>query len=463
MPVDIPLNLEQLDYLLRTYGNKTHSDNLENLGINSIGDAIYVYSEKLIKSNVNNFMEIFKKYIPSFKQYFAVKALPNPHILKLLYDCGLGFDCSSISELKIVNELEKTYNIKCKKIFSSNYTSYEDIAYYFMDGITDENLLKKSNSILNLDDEDGLNNMIKFFDYLKEKNKELAKNLFPKLICFRYNPLIGATDSDVKSNVLGGSNTKFGISSDKILNVYQIAKNYGIKEFGIHVMTGSCILDINYFSKLLEIIYPIINELFEKLEIKIKFINLGGGIGIPYKKIISEINLEKMVENIYNTNNLLLLKYSINWKISIMMENGRYITGPYGWLITRCGSIKKGYDDKKFIGLRACMSNLMRPGMYGAYHHITIPRLINNANYELVDVVGTLCENNDYFAKDRLLPTNIKTDDIVVIYDCGAHSHSMGFQYNGKLRCGEILFTDTEFKLIREGEIFENYISTVKK
>ena len=463
MPVDIPLNLEQLDYLLRTYGNKTHSDNLENLGINSIGDAIYVYSEKLIKSNVNNFMEIFKKYIPSFKQYFAVKALPNPHILKLLYDCGLGFDCSSISELKIVNELEKTYNIKCKKIFSSNYTSYEDIAYYFMDGITDENLLKKSNSILNLDDEDGLNNMIKFFDYLKEKNKELAKNLFPKLICFRYNPLIGATDSDVKSNVLGGSNTKFGISSDKILNVYQIAKNYGIKEFGIHVMTGSCILDINYFSKLLEIIYPIINELFEKLEIKIKFINLGGGIGIPYKKIISEINLEKMVENIYNTNNLLLLKYSINWKISIMMENGRYITGPYGWLITRCGSIKKGYDDKKFISLRACMSNLMRPGMYGAYHHITIPRLINNANYELVDVVGTLCENNDYFAKDRLLPTNIKTDDIVVIYDCGAHSHSMGFQYNGKLRCGEILFTDTEFKLIREGEIFENYISTVKK
>ena len=456
MPIDIPLSLEQLDHLLKNYGSKTESENLSKFGIKSSGDALYVYSKSMIEENTNNFMSTFKKYFSTFEQYFAVKALPNPHILKLLYDNGLGFDCSSISELKMVNQLEKIHNIKCKKIFSSNYTTFEDIAYYFTDGITEP-----SNSIINFDDIDGFNNMTAFFDYLKMTNSETYDKLFPQLICFRLNPSMGTTNSEVKSNVLGGPDTKFGIPIDKIITAYESAKNYGIKEFGIHVMTGSCILDIDYFTQLIDTIYKTVYELFEKLKIRVKFINLGGGIGIPYKENVLPINLNLLAKNIYQSVNNNNTKYSLDWIPNIMMENGRYITGPYGWLITRCGSIKNSYNNSTFVGLRASMSNLMRPGMYGAYHHISIPRLKNIQETVKINMVGTLCENNDWFAKDRNLPAGIETDDIVVIHDCGAHSHSMGFQYNGKLRCGEVLFSDSEFKLIRRAETYDDYCCSI--
>jgi diaminopimelate decarboxylase len=456
MPVDIPLSIEQLDYLLKIFGSKTQSENLTKLGIGSDGDALYVYSKSMIKSNVNNFMSEFKKYFPTFEQYFAVKALPNIHILKLLYDVGLGFDCSSISELEIINQLEKIYNIKCKKIFSSNYTTFEDIAYYFTDGVTEP-----SNSILNLDDIDGLNNMINFFDYLKLSNIKTHDKLFPRLLCFRLNPCVGMTSSGVESNILAGTGSKFGICTEQIISAYEVAKKYGIKEFGIHVMTGSCILDLEYFSLLVDTVYETINELFIKLDIRVKFINFGGGIGIPYRENVSPINLDLLVKNIYQGVNNNIAKYSLDWVPDVMMENGRYITGPFGWLITRCGSIKTGYNNGIFIGLRACMSNLMRVGMYGAYHHITIPRLEAEENKQKTNVVGTLCENNDWFAKDRNLPKGIQIGDIIVIHDCGAHSHSMGFQYNAKLRCGEVLFSDEGFQLIRRAETYDDYISCV--
>jgi diaminopimelate decarboxylase len=200
-----------------------------------------------------------------------------------------------------------------------------------------------------------------------------------------------------------------------------------------------------------------VNELYEKLDIKVKFINLGGGIGIPYKKETNPIDLESLAKNIFECVQKSNLKYNFDWKPEIMMENGRYITGPFGWLITRCGSIKQ-CSDSTFIGLRACMSNLMRPGMYGAYHHITIPRLKTQHIKQKINIVGTLCENNDWFAKERELPSGIKIGDIVVIHDCGAHSHSMGFQYNGKLRCGEVLFSNSDFKLIRRAETYEDYL-----
>jgi diaminopimelate decarboxylase len=455
MPIEIPLSLEELDYLLKTFGSKTESETLSKMGIESEGDALYLYSKTMIEQNTNNFMSTFRKYFPTFEQYFAVKALPNPHILKLLHDNGLGFDCSSISELKMVNQIEKIHNIKCKKIFSSNYTTFEDIAYYFTDGITDP-----SSGIINFDDIDGFNNMTKFFDYLKITDYEKYAKLFPQLVCFRLNPSMGTTNSEVKSNVLGGPDSKFGIYVDKILTAYSIAQNYGIKDFGIHVMTGSCILDTDYFTQLVDAIYTVVHSLFEKLKIRIKFINLGGGIGIPYKQDTAPIDINLLAKNIYQIVNDNNKKYSLDFNPEIMMENGRYITGPYGWLVTRCGSIKNNYNNT-FVGLRACMSNLMRPGMYGSYHHITIPRLLDVKETSKVNVVGTLCENNDWFAKDRMLPEGIKINDIVVIHDCGAHSHSMGFQYNGKLRCGEVLFSDSDFKLIRRAENYNDYSSSI--
>lgn len=458
MPIDIPFTVDQLDFLLKFYGSNTSTETLDSLfkkmTHSKKGDALYVYDGTMIVSNGTNLISKFTKYFPDFIQYFAVKALPNPHILKLLHDISMGFDCSSITELKLVQEIETKYSIQCKKIFSSNYTTFQDIAYFFT-----EIYSKDKTAIINFDDECGLNFMIEFFDKLKIIDYCKYEELFPKLICFRLNPLTKITNSEVKSNVLSGSESKFGIIQEKIFSVYKLAKEFGVKEFGIHVMTGSCILDRMYFANLVDDIFLVVNDLDKKLNIKIKFINLGGGIGIPYLPDVEPINLDLLVENIHLKVLANIEKYSLTWSPNILMENGRYITGPYGWLITRCGSIKS--NDKIFYGLEACMSNLMRPGMYGAYHHISIPILKDEKELEKVNVVGSLCENNDWFARSRLLPKGIRVGDIVVIHDCGAHSHSMCFQYNGKLRCGEVLYTGRDFKLIRRPEQYLDYVSTI--
>ena len=417
MPLELTLSLERQEELLDTYGS-----------------PLYIYDGDMIAANAKVFLDTFREYYPDFKQYFAVKATPNKHILKILKDAGMGFDCSSTTELNMVLPISNDI------LYSSNYTSVEDLCEVL-----------KSNVIINLDDIDGLDNL--------KAASEITKIKLPDLICFRLNPCIGLTSSETESNVLGGPYTKFGIPDNKIIDAYKSALDMGFTKFGIHVMTGSCIMNIDYFKQLIDTAFVSISIINKELGINFDFVDLGGGIGIPYKPDVKSIDLKLLASTIAKAVNDNTKKYSLS-HMSIYMENGRYITGPYGWLLSKCKSIKIGYNDTKFYGLDACMANLMRPGMYGAYHHITISRLnskmISNPPYAYVNVVGSLCENNDWFAKQRSLPVGIKKEDIFIIHDVGAHGYCMGFQYNGKLRSAEVLLGEKDGKqcaaLIRKKE-----------
>jgi diaminopimelate decarboxylase len=411
MPEQLNLTLPELENIAKTYDTPFH-----------------IYDEEKIRNNAREFLNIFRKEFPTFRQFFAVKALPNPHILKILYQEGMGFDCSSPSEIFISQQIGASgHDI----IYTSNYTSKKDI----------DNALN-NNVILNLDGIDELDDV------------DITKC---NLICFRLNPNIGKTDSETKSNILGGKESKFGISSDDILQAYTKAKNKGFTEFGIHCMTGSNILSENYWYELVDILYETIYLLYSKLNIKLKFMNLGGGFGIPYIPDIKKLNIENVVKNIRKAIDVNKKKYNLDYEPDIYTESGRYITGPYGWLVSKCNRIKNS-NDKIFYGLDSCMANLMRPGMYNSYHHIEVPRLNDiNGKKIIANVVGTLCENNDWFAKNRILPDNIEKNDLFVIYDCGAHSQSMGFNYNGKLKCPELLLTcDKKITQIRKAETFDN-------
>ena len=450
MPVTIPLKLNELEDIASQYDT-----------------PYYLYDKDLIKKNAKNYMNTFQKYFPNFTQYFAVKALPNPSILKILKKCGMGFDCSSPEEIEIIKLMDRYMcsNTKSNIMYTSNYTSTSDLQK-----VTDEN---NDNIIINLDSIDGFYNLLE------------TENPLPYTICFRYNPVeILDNDSDnlnkinnaqqlllnamklskkckepkqkidsdkIKSNIFSGNDTKFGMTKSYLIEAYKLAKKHGIKNFGIHVMSQSNCLDINYWQNLIDDIFDVIYELYIVLEIVIDFIDIGGGIGIPYKPNETEIDLERLVQLIRDRFDYNINRYNMNYEPKLMTECGRYITGPYGWLVARCQSIKKT-DNGIFYGLDANMAHLMRPGMYNAYHHITIPRIAYIDDLEKANVVGTLCENNDWFCKNRDLPKGIKKGDLFVLHDCGAHAYSMGFNYNSKLHCPEILLSKNNIKEIRKRE-----------
>lgn len=394
---------------------------------------LQIYDGSLIIENQKNFINTMTNNFPNFRQYFAVKALPNPHILKLLIQNGSYLDCSSRVELEIAKRLGLRGN---QIMFTSNYTCKEDLIF-----------AKELGAIINLDD-------ISIIDDLAKLGK------MPELLCFRLNPGIGKTDSETVSNVLGGPDAKFGIPPFQIVEAFKKAKDLGVKKFGIHMMTGSNVLNLDYWDELIKILFQNINKIKEITDIYPSFINIGGGIGIPYKPDQPKIDIEAFSNQIRASITREIQLYNIP-EPDLYMENGRFITGPYGWLISKCNVIKNTYA--KYCGLDASMSNLMRPGMYGAFHHISIVGKEKETVTEKVNVVGTLCENNDWFAKDRELPI-AEVGDLFVIHDTGAHSHSMGFQYNGKLRCAEIIVFNGSFNgmcYIRRKETIDDYLSTI--
>lgn len=391
----------------------------------------YLYDADSIEKRCKHFLNTFRNYFPGFRNFFAVKALPNPDILNIIHNTGMDFDVSSPTEYWLLEQM----NIKANRImYTSNFTSSEDMYQPFKDG-----------AILNLDDIDGLENLEKVLD-------EPISTL-----CFRLNPNCGKTNSETVSNILGGVNSKFGMSHETIIEAFLKAQKMGVRNFGLHCMTGSNILDQQYWNTLLEHIYPTIRDLHYN-GIRIKFLNIGGGIGIPYRENENELDLELLAKNMYDKIQELNTKFGLDYQFDLFMECGRYITGPYGWLITRCESIKKTNDilfDKLIYGVNASMANLMRPGMYGAYHAISTVKakgsLDNNPEYSIANVVGTLCENNDWFVRNRLMK-RINKYDFIIFHDAGAHAHSMGFNYNGKLRSPEIMSYSNKFTLIRKGE-----------
>ncbi|HKI87894.1 MAG TPA: diaminopimelate decarboxylase [Draconibacterium sp.] len=387
----------------------------------------HIYDEKAIRENARYFKNAFS-WNDGFKEYFAIKATPNPYLMKILREEGFGIDCSSIAEL----ELAKRVGMSGQEII---LTSNDTPAAEFQ-------LAKDLGAIINLDD-------ISHIDFV-EKHVGL-----PETISMRYNP------GDLKQgNLIIGhpEDAKFGFTHEQMIEGYRMLKEKGVKHFGIHTMVASNELDPSYFVETAEILFNLIVEVSEKTGIHIKFANLGGGIGIPYQPDQESVDLKKVSAGIKKLYDKLIIGNGLA-PLKLFFESGRAITGPYGYLVTKVRHIKKTY--KKFAGLDACMVNLMRPAMYGAYHHITVAGKENNAHNIKYDVTGSLCENNDKFAIDRMLP-ELEPNDIVVIHDAGAHGHAMGFNYNGKLKSAELLLRENgEVVQIRRAETVEDYFATL--
>jgi len=387
----------------------------------------HIYDEKAIRENARNFKNVFA-WNEGFKEFFAVKAAPNPYLMKILHKEGFGADCSSLAELIMA---QKTGITGEEIMFSSNDTPAPEFL-----------LAKQLQAIINLDD-------ISHISYLEQYAG------LPSLICFRYNP--GPLK---KGNVIIGhpEEAKYGFTREQLFEGYKICKEKGIKRFGIHTMVASNELDANYFVETAEILFQLIAEISQNLKINFEFVNIGGGVGIPYRLEQNSIDLEAMNSGIKKKYEQIIIANGLA-PIKLFTECGRYITGPYGYLVSRVLHIKNTY--KKFAGLDACMTNLMRPALYGAYHHITVMGKENKPRDFVYDVTGSLCENNDKFAIDRALP-KMESGDIVVIHDAGAHGSAMGFNYNGKLRSAELLLRENgTVEQIRRAETVDDYLATL--
>ena len=388
------------------------------------GTPFHIYDEAGIRETGARLKKAFTG-INCFREYYAVKALPNPRILAIMKDIGFGFDCSSIAELRLSRQVGGRGE---EIMFTSNNTSEAD----FLEAATD------GGSVLNLDD---LN--------LLDKVPSI-----PELISFRYNPGAKRTGNDIIGKPI---ESKYGVSDDQIVDAYRQAKNLGVKRFGIHTMLASNELNHEYMVQTSVMLLELITEISAELGITFEFINIGGGLGIPYEPDVAGLDLDAMGKDI--TGLFQDFRQQFGYEPALYMESGRFITGPHGVLVTKAINRKDIY--RTYVGVDASMSCLMRPGMYGAYHHIDVLGKDEKTVGETVDVVGSLCENNDKFAIQRDLP-KIEDGDILVIHDTGAHGSSMGFNYNGNLRPKELLLTsDGKVELIRRAEQVEDYFATL--
>jgi diaminopimelate decarboxylase len=390
----------------------------------------HIYSEKLIRENVHKLYKAFL-WDKGFKNYFAVKACPNPYILEILREESCGTDCSSLSELI----LAQAAGFKGEQIFfTSNNTPIEEFKKAYELG-----------AIINLDD-------ITHIPFLESA----LEGKIPEIICFRYNP--GPLRQTTESNFIGNpQDAKYGLTKEQIIEAYQIMQKKGVKRFGLHTMIVSNEIMENALLETARMMFELAVEIKQRTGINIEIINLGGGIGIPYKPEQKAVDFEHYSKNMKELYDNIIAKNNLS-PITVVLESGRTITGPFGYLITR--AIHEKHTYKEYIGVDACMSNLMRPALYGAYHHITVLGKENLARTEKYDVVGSLCENNDKFAIDRMLP-KIEVGDLIAIHNAGAHGHSMGFNYNGKLRSAELLMHENgEIELIRRAENVSDYLAT---
>lgn len=388
----------------------------------------HLYDEKGIVENAQRLLKAFS-WNEGFKEYFAVKATPNPYIMSILAKLGIGSDCSSYPEVVLAEKAGITgENI----MFTSNNTP----AYEYIKA-------NEAGAVINLDD----------ISHILFLEKVLGK--LPELLSFRYNP--GALK---EGNAIIGNpeDAKYGFTEDQIFEGYKILKEKGLTRFGIHTMVASNELNPEYFVETAELMFNLAVKLNKQLGIRLEFINLGGGIGIPYRPDQNPVDLEAVGNGIKQKYDAILVANNLA-PVKLFLEAGRVITGPFGYLVTKVQHIKKTY--KTYAGVDASMSNLMRPGMYGAYHHITVLGKENEPLAVNYDVTGSLCENNDKFAIERKLPV-LEPKDIVVIHDSGAHGHSMGFNYNAKLRSAELLLRKNgSVELIRRAETIDDYFSTL--
>ncbi len=389
------------------------------------GTPFHIYDEAGIRATGRQVQAAFAD-IPGFREFYAVKALPNPAILAIMRDLGFGFDCSSETELLLARSLGARGE---EIMFTSNNTSPADFAAAAAEG----------GCLLNLDD-------LSLVDKVPQ---------MPELICFRYNPGTRRTGNDIIGKP---EEAKYGVSHEQIVDAYRRAMARGAKRFGLHTMLASNELHYSYMVQTASMLLDLVETIGSELGIRFEFINIGGGLGIPYLPDIDPLNIVAMGEEI--TALFVDFQDRCGYCPALFMESGRYMTGPHGALVTRAINRKEIY--RTYVGVDACMSALMRPGMYGAYHHIEVPARLAEKAVETVDVVGALCENNDKFAVQRPLP-RILDGDLVVIHDTGAHGHAMGFNYNGRMRPQELLLrADGTVALIRREERPEDYFATLR-
>jgi len=410
------VTLEQLQEIVKQYPTPFH-----------------LYDEKGIRENARALYKAFA-WNPGFKEYFAVKATPNPQILKLLKEEGCGVDCSSLTELMMSD--------RCgfhggEIMFSSNDTPAEEFA-----------LAAKLGATINLDD-------ITHVDFLKN-----TLGYIPKKISCRFNP--GGTfslgDSKEGFQVMDNpGDAKYGMTRSQIAEAFKQLKALGAEEFGIHAFLASNTISNEYYPALASILFKMAVELKEETGCHITFINLSGGVGVPYKPEQPANDIAVIGEGVRKAYEEILVPAGMG-DVSLCTELGRFMLAPYGHLVTRVLHEKHTY--KEYIGVDACAANLMRPAIYGAYHHITVMGKENEPCDHKYDVTGSLCENCDKFAVDRMLP-KIDIGDLLVIHDTGAHGHAMGYQYNGRLRSAEVLLCeDGSTRLIRRAETPEDYFAT---
>lgn len=388
----------------------------------------HIYDEKGIRENARRLNKAFS-WNKGFKEYFAVKATPNPYILKVLQEEGCGVDCSSLTELMMSEKCDfKESDI----MFSSNDTPAEEFVY-----------ARKLNATINLDD-------ITHIDFLKEVAD------IPKIISCRYNP--GGTfelGTDIMDNP---GDSKYGLTRTQMTEAFKKLKKLGVEEFGIHSFLASNTVSNEYYPILAKILFEVAVELKEETGVKIKFINLSGGVGVPYTPGKEPNDIMVIGEGVRKAYEEVLVKAGMG-DVDIYAELGRFMLAPYGHLVTK--AIHEKHIYKEYIGVDACAVDLMRPAMYGSYHHITVMGKENEPCDNKYDVTGSLCENNDKFAIDRMLP-KIDKGDLLVIHDTGAHGFSMGYNYNGKLKSAELLLMeDGTVKKIRRAETPEDYFATL--
>ena len=389
----------------------------------------HLYDEKGIRENARALKEAFS-WNPGFKEYFAVKATPNPFILKILQDMGCGTDCSSETELMLSKACGFTgHDI----MFSSNDTPPEEFK-----------MADELGAIINLDD----------FTHIACVEKVL--DTFPETMSCRFNPGgLFRISNDIMDNP---GDSKYGMTEEQLTEAFRILKDKGVKHFGIHAFLASNTVTNEYYPLLAKILFELAVRVKNAAGVHIAFINLSGGIGIPYRPDQEPNDIRVIGDGVRKVYEEVLVPAGMG-DVAIFTELGRFMLGPYGALVTR--AIHEKHTYKEYIGVDACAVNLMRPAMYGAYHHITVMGKENAPCDHKYDVTGSLCENNDKFAIDRMLP-KIDMGDLLVFHDTGAHGFSMGYNYNGKLRSAEVLLKeDGTTQLIRRAETPEDYFATL--
>ena len=396
---------------------------------NKYGTPTYVYNERRIRENFRRAFNAFKKYYPDFKFFYAVKACNNPAIVNILRQEGAGIDAASINEIK----LAKHVGLDGENVmFSGNFLSDDDIWQGLESGV-----------IFNLDD-------ICLLD-------RVLKMQIPEILSFRVNP--GYGKSNVGSFVTNaGPEAKFGLHPDMVTEAYRRAKNAGVKRFGVHMMPGSCLTEPEYFAFVTDLLMEIIGKTAKELNIEFEFIDIGGGLGIPYRPGEQSLDIEKTAKMVAETFKKAVEKYGMK-PPRLMMEPARYFVGDAGFVVGKVHTIKNSY--KKIIGTDIGMNVLVRPAFYGSYHNIFFNGREGDLK-EKVGLCGQLCENTDFWVKEREFPKTVQEGDIVVATDAGAYGFGMSYQYNGRLRPAEVIVNGKDSYLIRPREEFEDMVGKAR-